>query len=180
MPQRSLNWLFSANVFPIFLSKEKGNRKFCKKYKFWAIRNEFLHSCVVTTRWLVFKTPFTDFQRNIIWFCGNWLTAPFETQLFLREPRAELLHSSEKKTTSNSFCLFVTLSGIIHWYSVRKNILRYMVWSCNIWDLQGVEWFLGCAFWPEQTESDILMNIATHIYLSTTPFLALPLQQQPS
>ena len=82
MPQRSLNWLFSANVFPILLSKEKGNRKFCKKYKFWAIRNEFLHSCVVTTRWLVFKTPFTDFQRNIIWFCGNWLTAPFETKLF--------------------------------------------------------------------------------------------------
>ena len=76
MPQRSLNWLFSANVFPILLSKEKGNRKFCKKYKFWAIRNEFLHSCVVTTRWLVFKTPFTDFQRNIpsatsICYSGN-------------------------------------------------------------------------------------------------------------
>ena len=92
---------------------------------------------------------------------------------FLRERRAELLHSSEKKTTSNSFCLFVTLSGIIHWYSVRKNILRYMVWSCNIWDLQGVEWFFWVVPFDQNRLSDILMNIATHIF-QHNPFSCTP------
>ena len=33
--------------------------------------------------------------------------------------------------------------------------------------------FLGCAFWPEQTESDILMNIATHIF-QHNPFSCTP------